>query len=84
MIKLMDSNLKKTISIVYMVAGISSRFGGKVKQFAQVGKNNETLIELSLNQALEAGFNKIKYYSDLNKSKFLQRTSKDLVVTAVK
>lgn len=32
----------------------------------------------------KAGFNKIKYYSDLNKSKFLQRTSKDLVVTAVK
>lgn len=47
------------ISVVYMVAGLSSRFGGKVKQFAQVGPNGETLIEVSMNQALKAGFNKI-------------------------
>jgi len=49
----------KNVTLVYMVAGMSSRFGGKIKQFARVGKNNETLIELSLNQALKAGFNKI-------------------------
>jgi choline kinase len=47
------------IAIVYMVAGLSSRFGGKVKQFAKVGPNEETLIEYSLNQALKAGFTKI-------------------------
>lgn len=47
------------IALVYMVAGLSSRFGGKIKQFARVGKNNETLIEVSLNQALPAGFSKI-------------------------
>ena len=46
------------IAIVYMVAGMSSRFG-KVKQFAKVGINGETLIEYSLNQALKAGFTKI-------------------------
>ena len=46
------------ISIVYMVAGISSRFGGKIKQFAQVTEN-ETLIEYSMNQAIKAGFSKI-------------------------
>lgn len=55
----MDSTQNKTFSIVYMVAGMSSRFGGRVKQFAKVGKNDETLIEISLNQALSAGFNKI-------------------------
>jgi NDP-sugar pyrophosphorylase family protein len=47
------------IALVYMVAGLSSRFGGKAKQFTQVGKNGETLIEYSLNQALPAGFTKI-------------------------
>jgi NDP-sugar pyrophosphorylase family protein len=47
------------IALVYMVAGLSSRFQGKVKQFAKVGKNGETLIEASLNQALPAGFTKI-------------------------
>lgn len=50
---------KKEIAIVYMVAGISSRFGGKIKSFAKVGKNNETLMEISLNQALKSGFSKI-------------------------
>ncbi|MEM0465827.1 MAG: sugar phosphate nucleotidyltransferase [Candidatus Pacearchaeota archaeon] len=51
--------MKKKIPIVYMVAGISSRFGGKIKQFAKVGPNDETLIEYSLNQAIDAGFSKI-------------------------
>lgn len=41
-----------------MLAGISSRFGGKIKAFAKV-TDNETLIEYSLNQAISAGFNKI-------------------------
>jgi len=47
------------IALVYMVAGISSRFLGKIKQFAVVGDNGETLIERSLKQALPAGFSKI-------------------------
>lgn len=47
------------IALVYMVAGMSSRFGGKIKQFAKVGPNGETLIEYSLNQAIKAGFEKI-------------------------
>jgi dTDP-glucose pyrophosphorylase len=49
----------KEVAIVYLVAGISSRFGGKIKQFAVVGSNGETLIEYSMNQAIKAGFNKI-------------------------
>ncbi len=54
----METN-KEKIALVYMVAGLSSRFGGKIKQFARVGSNNETLIECSLNQALPAGFTQI-------------------------
>lgn len=38
---------------------MSSRFGGKIKQFAKIGLGGETLIEISLNQALKAGFSKI-------------------------
>lgn len=49
------------VSVVYMVAGLSSRFGGKIKQFARVGPNNETLIEVSVNQAIKAGFDKIVF-----------------------
>ncbi|MFC1682288.1 UDP-glucose 4-epimerase GalE [Nanoarchaeota archaeon] len=48
-------------AIVYMVAGLSSRFGGRIKQFARVGPENESLIEYSLKQALPAGFTKIVF-----------------------
>jgi NDP-sugar pyrophosphorylase family protein len=47
------------LALVYMVAGMSSRFGGRAKGFAKVGKNNEPLIEVSINQAVKAGFTKI-------------------------
>ncbi len=53
--------MQKEIALVYMVAGISSRFLGKIKQFAVVGENGETLIERSLKQALSAGFSKIVF-----------------------
>jgi len=49
----------KKISLVYMLAGLSSRFGGKAKAFAKVGPGGETLLEYSLNQALLNGFKKI-------------------------
>jgi len=49
----------KEIALVYMVAGMSSRFGGKIKQFAKVGPNNTTLMEYSMKQSLAAGFTKI-------------------------
>ncbi len=51
----------KDITLVLMVAGLSSRFGGKPKQFAKIGPNEETLIEYSLNQALKAEFTKILF-----------------------
>ncbi|MFH1290284.1 MAG: sugar phosphate nucleotidyltransferase [Nanoarchaeota archaeon] len=46
-------------AVVYMVAGMSSRFGGRIKQFAEVGENGETLMEISMQQALRAGASKI-------------------------
>ena len=49
----------ENLSIVYLVAGLSSRFNGKIKQLAKVGKNGETFIECSLNQAIKSGINKI-------------------------
>lgn len=51
--------MQKELALVYPVAGLSSRFRGKIKQFAKVGPNGETLIEYSLSQALPAEFTKI-------------------------
>jgi len=47
------------VALVYIVAGISSRFKGEIKQLAKVGPQGETLIEYSLKQALPVGFTKI-------------------------
>lgn len=44
--------------LVIMAAGIGSRFGG-LKQLAPVGKNGEPIIEFSLFDAIEAGFQKV-------------------------
>ena len=50
----------KKIALVYFVAGISSRFNGKIKGLVKV-KGNKTLIEYSLDQALKSDFSKIVF-----------------------
>lgn len=44
-----------------MAAGIGSRFGGGIKQLAPVGPNGEIIMDYSIHDALEAGFNKIVF-----------------------
>ena len=51
--------MDKKISLVYMVAWMSSRFGWKIKQFAEVWPNGSTLIEYSMDQALKSNFSEI-------------------------
>lgn len=51
----------KEIGLVYMVAGLSARFGGKNKSFAAVGPKGETLIEYSLACALKSKFTRIVF-----------------------
>ena len=48
-------------TLVIMAAGIGSRFGGGVKQLTPVGPNGEIIIDYSIHDALEAGFNKIVF-----------------------
>ena len=48
------------VTLVCMVAGLSRRFGGRIKGFAKVGPNNERLVELILDQALSAGISRIR------------------------
>jgi len=52
---------KQDIAVCFLCAGVSSRFNGKIKQFTVVGQKGETLMEVSLNQALKAGFSKIVF-----------------------
>ncbi len=48
-------------SLLIMAAGIGSRFGGGIKQLAPVGPNGEIIMDYSIHDAIEAGFDKIVF-----------------------
>lgn len=52
--------MKKT-ALVIMAAGLGSRFGEGLKQLAAVGPGGEIIMDYSVHDALEAGFNKIVF-----------------------
>ena len=48
-------------ALVIMAAGIGSRFGGGIKQLEPVGPSGEIIMDYSIYDALEAGFNKLVF-----------------------
>ena len=48
-------------ALVIMAAGIGSRFGGGIKQLAPVGPGGEIIMDYSIYDALEAGFDQIVF-----------------------
>jgi len=48
-------------AIVILAAGIGSRFGDGIKQLTPVGPNGELIIDYSIHDALEAGFNEVVF-----------------------
>lgn len=51
----------KDTTLVIMAAGIGSRFGGGIKQLEPVGPGGEIIMDYSIYDALQAGFNKIVF-----------------------
>lgn len=49
----------KDITLVIMAAGIGSRFKGEIKALELVGPNGEIIMDYSVHDAVEAGFNKV-------------------------
>ena len=49
----------KQTALVIMAAGIGSRFGGGIKQLEPVGPSGEIIMDYSIYDALEAGFNRV-------------------------
>ena len=52
--------MNKDITLVILAAGMGSRFGG-LKQIEPMGPNGEFIIDYSVYDAIEAGFNKIVF-----------------------
>lgn len=49
------------VTLVIMAAGIGSRFKGGIKQLTPVGSNGELIIDYSIYDAVEAGFDKVVF-----------------------
>ena len=48
-------------TLVIMAAGIGSRFGGGIKQLEPIGPNGDIIMDYSIYDALDAGFDKVVF-----------------------
>lgn len=46
-------------TLVVMAAGIGSRYGAGIRQLGPVGPHGEIIMDYSIHDAIQAGFNKI-------------------------
>lgn len=53
--------MDKELSLVILAAGIGARYGGGVKQLERMGPSGEIIIDYSIYDALEAGFNQVVF-----------------------
>lgn len=54
----MEEIAYENTTLLIMAAGIGSRFGGGIKQLEPVGLHDEIIMDYSIHDAIEAGFNK--------------------------
>ena len=65
----------KSPVLAVLAAGMGSRYGG-LKQMDKIGKNNEVLLDYSVYDALQAGFDKVVFII----RKDIEKDFRDLVI----
>jgi len=66
-------------SLIVMAAGIGSRFGKGIKQLEPVGPNGEILMDYSIQDALEAGFDRVVFIIRKNMEEDFKRLIGDRI-----
>ncbi len=61
LMKCSKENYMKDVTLVVMAAGLGSRFGGGIKQLEPMGPHGEIIMDYSIHDAIEAGFNKVVF-----------------------
>ena len=64
-------------TLIIMAAGIGSRYGAGIKQLAKMGPNGEIIMDYSIYDAIEAGFNKVVFIirKDIEKEFSINRST---------
>ena len=65
----------KSTTLVIMAAGMGSRFGGGIKQLEAMGPNGEIIMDYSIYDAIEAGFNKVVFVTRKDYLQHLRKLS---------
>ena len=60
-------------TLLIMAAGIGSRFGGGIKQLEPVDSSNHIIMDYSIHDAIEAGFNHVVFITARRLSRNLKR-----------
>lgn len=59
----------KNTTLLIMAAGIGSRFGGGIKQLEPVDDANHIIMDYSIHDAIEAGFNHVVFINSVASAK---------------
>ena len=64
-------------TLIIMAAGIGSRYGKGIKQLAKIGPHDEIIMDYSIYDAIEAGFNKVVFIirKDIEKEFSINRST---------
>lgn len=66
-------------TLIIMAAGIGSRFGNGIKQLTKLGPSGEIIMDYSIHDAVQAGFNKVVFIIRKEIEKEFQKTIGDRI-----